>query len=330
MASVNQTDRVKQVFARIQEWNPRFQQVYVDEFYANILKAGFNAATIQQAFGLAQIVEDVGPITLRGAFYRAVSSGLFPDTDDKHYRAAGNIVLKLRRTGCVRFTKIVDSTRRRLKPSSWSGLTDFLDTVQGTYRKDLWSRQDSYIEVFVEKDAMAGVLEPVTSEFDVPLNVIRGDISETFVWNIAEIWKQIPKIIYCYYLGDHDPSGLRLEQTLKEKLFHYTPHSSRIIWRRLAIDPADFQNENIIGFPIKGNRNDKAWQTKHRDYLEQHGDRCVEIDALAPDDIRKRLADAITHHIDPQEWVKLQEIEAAERDTISQFVLAQKVGGEAA
>jgi hypothetical protein len=314
---------VSEICQRISNRIP-WEERYTDEFYEDILNAGFNSATIEQAFVLAQIVESIGPITLRGAFYRAVSAGIFPDTAEAHYRTAGNIVLKLRRSGCISYSKIVDATRRRLKPGSWSGVGDFLDAVAVSYRLDLWSRQKNYIEFFVEKDAMAGIIEPVTREYDVALNIIRGDISETFVYNIADEWKQIRKPIYSYYLGDHDPSGLRIEKTLVRKLCDYTNQREDFFWCRLAIDKEDFSDPDILGFPIKGDRNSKAWQTKHRDYLAAHGDRCVEVDALAPDEIRRRVREIIESHIDQDEWSRLKLIEEQERETVQQFVLAQK------
>lgn len=307
---------------RVQERLPGWRQHYVDEFYHPILEAGFNSATIAEAFVLAQIVEQVGPITLRGAFYRAVSAGLFPDTGDAHYRKAGNIVLKLRRARCISYSKIVDSTRRQLKPLSWSGMDDFMETVARSYRRDLWSRQEHYIEFFVEKDAMAGIIEPVTHEYDVALNVIRGDVSETFVYNIAEDWKAIGKPIFAYYLGDHDPSGLRIEYTLLEKLVDYSGRND-CIWERLAITDDDYAR-NPLGFPIKGDRNSKAWQSKNGSYLEKFGDKCVEVDALDPEEIRRRVRETIETHIDQGEWSRLKMIEAEERASIKQFVLPQK------
>src|SRR5262245_46466976 len=158
------------------------------------------------------------PITLRGLFYRAVSAGVYPDTSQKHYEQCGRIVLKLRRKYVIPYEWIVDSTRRRLKPSSWSGLEDYAETVSAAYRRDLWARQDDYLEFFVEKDAMAGVIQPVTAEYDVHLNVIRGSVSETFAWNIANEWTEIDKPISAYYLGDHDPAGLAIEKNLRDKL----------------------------------------------------------------------------------------------------------------
>jgi hypothetical protein len=179
---------------------------------ANIVEAGFDKRTLAQSLVLAQILADQNPISVRGAFYRAVSAGMYPDTGEKHYRQASAIILKLRRAGLVPYSWIADSTRIRRKPSSWSGLADFGETVRSAYRKDFWASQRAYIEVFVEKDAMAGVLGPVTDEYDIYLNVVRGNASETFLWNCAEQLKEIEKPIFIFYFGDHDPNGLDIER----------------------------------------------------------------------------------------------------------------------
>ena len=154
-----------------------FSPTLTPESYEMILAAGFNRATHAAAFVLAQLALENQPITVRGLMYRGQAAGLFPYTSHSFYRQSAQVILKLRRAGIVPYTWIVDSTRRRLKPSSWSGLQDFAADAARSYRLDLWSRQDDYIEFFVEKDAMAGVLEPVTYEFDVHLNVIRGQVS---------------------------------------------------------------------------------------------------------------------------------------------------------
>jgi hypothetical protein len=140
--------------------------------YESIIKAGFNRACLKAAFLLTQLALQLQPITVRGLMYRAQAAGLYPNTSDPYYQQTARVVLKLRRAGIIPYSWIVDSTRRRLKPSSWSGLSDFADTAARAYRLDLWSRQNDYIEIFVEKDAMAGIIEPVTYEYDVHLNVI--------------------------------------------------------------------------------------------------------------------------------------------------------------
>jgi hypothetical protein len=118
---------------------------------------------------------------------RAVSAGVYPDTSDPHYDACKRRILDMRRAGLIPYSWISDSTRRRLKPSSWSGLADFAETVAQAYRKDLWERQPDYLELFVEKDAMAGVIEPITAAYDVTLNVIRGNCSEAARIVVAKV-----------------------------------------------------------------------------------------------------------------------------------------------
>jgi hypothetical protein len=119
---------------------------------------------------------------------------------------------------------------------------------------------------------------------------------------------------------------LRIEQTLRDKLSGFCTRGFR--WQRLAITGGDFDNPDILGFAIKGNRQSKAWRTKHQGYLASHGDRCVEVDALSPEIIRRRVRDAIEGHIDQGEWSRQQLIEAQERESVRNFVLAQKDGSQ--
>lgn len=279
---------------------------------------GFNRRTASIAARLANIAKREQPITLRGLFYRAVSAGIYPDTSDQYYDQCGRIVLKLRREGVIQYDWIVDSTRRRLKPSSWSGLAEYAETVAACYRRDLWARQDAYLEFFVEKDAMAAVVEPVTAEYDVHLNIIRGSVSETFAYNIGSEWKDILKPIYAYYLGDHDPAGLAIEDNLRVKLERFAP-SAFIEWERIAVTAEQFfSRDDLLGFPVK-----TTVQRKTReDYIARFGNRCVEIDALPATEIRDLVRETIEGHIDQDEWSKLQETERLEQQSIRELRLA--------
>ena len=309
------------IFAELKglhNWDPEF----LNSFYDKIVQSGFNRATLKSAFVLATIIERDGPISVRGAFYRAVSAGVFPGTHDCHYNAAQRIILKLRRSGCLSYSKIVDSTRRTMKPSSWSGLSDFATDAIASYRLNLWPRQKDYLDFFVEKDAMAGILEPIIEKYDVPLRIIRGDISETFCFNIAEEWNRIQKPICVYYLGDHDPSGLRIEQTLRKKMEGFCRHS--FSWKRIGIVDTDFNNPEILGFSIKGDHNSKAWKTRYGAYLDKYGDRCVEIDALEPRVIRERMRDVIESHIDQEEWQRWKLSEKAQKESLQTYMASLK------
>jgi hypothetical protein len=311
---------IKETCARLRgefEFTPTF----TEQSYANIIAAGFNRACLPAAFVLTQLALELQPITVRGLMYRAQAAGLYPDTSDKFYQQTERVILKLRRAGIIPYDWIVDSTRRRLKPSSWSGLSDFGEDAAACYRRNLWARQRDYIEFFVEKDAMAAILEPVTAEFDVHLNVIRGQVSETFVWNIAEEWKKIDKPIHAYYLGDHDPSGLRIEASLKSKLSGFT--DKEFHWERLAVTTKDFADNHLLGFKVKrkGNSGQNLARGSWQPYIDEHGDRCIEVDAISPGEIRERVRETIEGHIDQREWKALQNIERRERETLKETLL---------
>jgi hypothetical protein len=166
---------------------------------------------------------------------------------------------------------------------------------------------------------MAGVIEPVTHEFDVHLNIIRGQVSETFAYNIAEEWKRIRKPIYAYYLGDHDPSGLEIEESLRTKLEKFS--GREISWKRLAVTHDQFRRRDLLGFPVKAT---VSGQRRQR-YIRSFGNRCVEVDALEPNEVRALVKAAIEGHIDQVEWRALEETERLEKESIRDLVLAPKV-----
>src|SRR5262249_11053007 len=121
-----------------------FKPRFIRQTYEDIVRAGFNRACLPAAFVLTELAYNHEPITVRGLMYRAQAVGLFPSTAAKFYDQTARVVLKLRRAGIVPYSWIVDSTRRRLKPSSWSSLSDFGEDAARCYRLDLWSRQSDY------------------------------------------------------------------------------------------------------------------------------------------------------------------------------------------
>ncbi|MEI6084553.1 MAG: hypothetical protein WCS70_09660 [Verrucomicrobiota bacterium] len=311
MRTVANISRVKRQLAEI-----GFKCGLTERTYQNIIKAGFTRSTLPQTFVLAQVLLENQPISVRGAFYRAVSTGSYPNTDAKHYRQVCGIILKLRRAGIVPYSWVTDGTREHYKPSSWSGLDDFGATVREAYRKDFWASQPDYLEVIVEKDAMSGVLRPVSKEYDIGLNVIRGNSSETFVWSLAERLREIEKPIFILYAGDHDPNGLDIERDIRQRLQGFMGRP--VSWERLAITSQEFLSRaDLTGFPVRQN-DSKGWRTRCADYIARYGDKCIEVDALPPVEIRQRLKDAIESHINQTAWQNLQAVEEMERETIQQ------------
>jgi len=282
-------------------WEPELE---LDQ-YRRIAAVGLIARTLPLAFVACDIVEREQPLTLRGLFYLIVSEGWLPSTDKQHYTRLRKLTVKLREKGVVPFEWFVDHVRATLKLSSWSGLADYVDTVKDAYRKNFWASLSDYVHVFVEKDAMAGVLEPVTRDYDVPLSVIRGNISLSFAYEIAQLWKRFEKPVFAYYSADHDPSGLDLERDLQAKLRRYG--APDFTWERLGVCPTDFETFNL--FPLEPKKTD----SRMKRFLAQGYTKCAELDAIPATALRARLERAINEHIPAEEWERLRRIEELER-----------------
>jgi hypothetical protein len=288
---------------RAKGWTPGLNP----EDYAKLADSGLRSKSLPLAFVAAEVAMREHPLTLRSLMYRLVSAGWLPSTDREHYQRLGRIMLALREHGRIPFAWLVDNVRQTLKPSSWSGLGDFTETVREAYRKDFWARLPEYVHIICEKDAVAGTLEPVTREYDVRLSPIRGYVSASFAWEIAEVWKRTAKPVHCYYLGDLDPSGFDLERDAREKLGRYCgrPFS----WARLGVNPEDLAAFNLI--PLKPKKSD----SRYRRFVAEHGSQCAELDALPPTELRRRVREAIESHIPQGEWERLKEQERFERES---------------
>jgi hypothetical protein len=266
------------------------------------------------------------PVTMRQLLYRLVSGGFLPDTTRKSYNRLLRLLARMREAGDVPFAWVVDNIRDTHKPSSWAGLGDFLATVRKAYRKDFWHTLPAEVELFVEKDAIAGTVEPVTAELDVRLHVCRGYCSMSFAHEVAERWVGLGKPVHCLFLGDFDPSGFDLERDLREKLERYSERActfdageageGTFVWARLAVVEEDFDAHDLLPLDVK------PTDTRSKAFLEAHGGRCAEVDAIAPTELRRRVQEAIEGHIDPRAWKRLKRVEQGERESFSQVVAA--------
>jgi hypothetical protein len=108
-----------------------------------------------------------GPVTVRQLFYRAEVEGLpGVEKDESGYIKIQRQVLDLRREGRLPYEQIADATRWMRKPHTFSDPTQFLNSSIQLYRKALWNDIPETVEIWCEKDALAGVLYQVTELYD--------------------------------------------------------------------------------------------------------------------------------------------------------------------
>jgi hypothetical protein len=176
----------------------------------------------ERAEFLIDYAAEHGPVTVRQLYYQAEVAGLAGiDKTESSYGKVQRQVLSLRREGRLSYSDISDANRWMRKPKSYDGVEDFLQRTASLYRRSLWTDAADYVEIWCEKDALAGVIFPVTAKFDVPLMVSRGFASETFCWSAIEARDGDERDYYVYYLGDFDRSGQDAAKSLEEKLTRF-------------------------------------------------------------------------------------------------------------
>jgi hypothetical protein len=245
------------------------------------------------------------PMTVRQLFYRLVSLGTIAKTEAEYKGTVGRLTVEMRRAGELPYGWIADNTRWMRKPRSHSSLDEALRRTAETYRRAVWDDQDVYVEVWLEKDALAGVLYQVTAPWDVPLMVTRGFPSLSFLHSAAESIRDGDKPAFLYYLGDHDPSGLDITRVVEKGIREFATEAD-ITFERVAVTPAQ-----IIELALP-TRPTKTTDTRSRNFVGGS----VEVDAIEPATLRSVVEECITRHIDQEAHDQLMEVEAAERETL--------------
>src|SRR5450631_297813 len=114
---------------------------------------------------LFDIVEDMHPMTVRQVFYQATVRGIV-EKEEAGYAKVQTDLVQMRRAGMLPYDWLADSTRWQRKPLTFRSVEEALEDTARIYRKSLWADADAYVEVWLEKDALAGVIHPVTSDYD--------------------------------------------------------------------------------------------------------------------------------------------------------------------
>ena len=166
---------------------------------------------------LYDIVADMQPMTVRQVFYQATVKGIVEKTEAGYTKVQTDLV-QMRKAGDLPYRWLADNTRWQRKPSSFDSVEEALQETARLYRKNLWASADSYVEVWLEKDALAGVIYTTTAGYDVPLMVARGYASLSFLHTAAEYINSLDVPTYIYHLGDYDPSVSMQEKKSRKRL----------------------------------------------------------------------------------------------------------------
>jgi hypothetical protein len=97
-------------------------------------------------------------LTLRQLYYQFVARDLLQNKQ-QNYKLLGTVVSDARRAGLIDWSRIVDRTRFLRDVTSWGSPEQIVAACADQFNVDFWANQDHRVEVWIEKDALIGVLE---------------------------------------------------------------------------------------------------------------------------------------------------------------------------
>jgi len=250
-------------------------------------------------------LEEDRPMTVRQVFYRLVSNGAIAKTEGEYKTTVVRLLGEMRRAREIPFGWIADNTRWMRKPTTDGSLEIALRRTAEAYRRSVWDNQDAYVEVWLEKDALAGVLWKATSPWDVPLMVTRGYPSLSYLHSAAEAIQAKGKPAYLYYLGDHDPSGCDITRAVEEGIREFAPGVD-LTFERVAVTRDQIRDMRLPTRPTK------KTDSRSKGFEGES----VEVDAIPPKALNSLVERCIVQHIDPEAHQRLKRVEQAERDTV--------------
>lgn len=240
-------------------------------------------------------------LTLRQLYYQFVSRDLLPNKQ-REYKRLGGIVNDARLAGLIDWDAIVDRTRNLRKLAHWESPADIVEACAKQFRVDKWSNQKTRPEVWIEKDALTGVIEGVCNDLDVPYFSCRGYTSQ------SELWAASQRLLnYCrggqqplvIHLGDHDPSGVDMSRDIKDRLELFMRHHN-IFYKakvlRIALNMDQVQQYDPPPNPAK------LTDSRAEGYVQEHGDDSWELDALEPKVLVDLIRATIEEHRDEDAW----------------------------
>jgi hypothetical protein len=162
-----------------------------------------------------RVLAESHPMTLRQCYYQLVSKQIIPNNRGS-YQTLGRALVEARKQDMIPWDWIEDRLRKPRHVSMWADVPAFAKTVIRSYRRDLWTTQPRYVEVWLEKDALSGIFEDELDDYGVTLNVGRGFDGWSSIREAAARYIEAERQTTILYFGDFDPSGENMTTSLRE------------------------------------------------------------------------------------------------------------------
>lgn len=277
-----------------------------------------SAAQIQQMVTIVAEYQKQGlRLTARQLYYQFVSRDLIPNTPRSYQNLCARLA-DARYAGLIDWDAIEDRGREPTIWSQYDSINECVERAVRNFRLPRWDGQSNYVELWVEKQALAGVLEPIAAEYHATLLVNKGYSSASAMYESAQRFmrccNQAESNFYdddrlearpvLFYLGDHDPSGEDMVRDIEARLVEFGVQ--RLEVRKLALTMTQVRKYRPPPNPAK------TTDSRHAAYVAEHGTNSSwEVDALPPNVLAQIIRTAFDGVVDKD---ALKRVVAREKD----------------
>lgn len=247
-------------------------------------------------------------LTLRQVYYQLVARGYIPN-NERSYKNLGNLINDGRLAGLIDWYAIVDRTRNIKRNAHWEDPQSVIESAKYSYMLDRWQHQPNYVEVWVEKDALIGIVSQICRKLDVPHFSCRGYTSQSEMWAAAQRFinqdhRESRTIIH---LGDHDPSGIDMTRDIRERLALF---GADVDVKRVALTMEQIERFSPPPNPTK------LTDARASGYISEYGHECWELDALEPKIITSLIRNEVTALMDSDLFEEVERKEQTDKSNI--------------
>lgn len=272
-------------------------------------------ALIMQANAIIEEYRAAGfTLTLRQLYYQFVARDIIANKQSE-YKRLGSVINDARLAGLVDWDAIEDRTRFLREFTTYSHPEHALAVLAKNYLEEPWERQPVRIEVWIEKDALLGVIEPACSRWRLPHFACRGNVSQSELYTAGKRLEQYMDVydqrVIVLHLGDHDPSGIDMSRDNADRLDMFSQNVG-IELRRIALNMDQVELYRPPPNPAK------ETDSRHAGYVATYGTPYSwELDALSPRVIDDLIDAELRAEVDEEQWEEAMARETQNRRHIA-------------
>lgn len=252
-------------------------------------------------------------LTLRQLYYQFVARGLVVNTE-RSYKNLGQTINNGRLAGLIDWSAIEDRTRNLQYNLHLASPADAIELIRNQYNIDMWENQEIRCEVWIEKDALLGVIDTVCEELDVAYFSCRGYVSQSETYNAGRRMRGYGQKVIMIHLGDHDPSGMDMTRDNSDRLRMFSGYNGTVEVRRIALNMDQVQEHNPPPNPTK------YTDSRAQEYIAEYGEESWELDAMQPAMLQQLIRDTIDEYRDMDLWNEKEDQRSEEIQTLDNII----------